>query len=377
MNLTKSIDFLLENAGAVIQYRLHKEILHDLTPTEEENLLEKVYQTPYFQLVQSYAKPNGYIGSGAHSWDNWRGVKLHETPLQDGECAARLLSYYAIPKAHPLVRDFIAAMRDEETLWQEFSYIPPEIPRFENRFEGLNSGFCLMGLLYTMQAMLGYGDDYEDLRVFQQICLKGFRRILEVSSLDEITKFRPESKQKYNCPYIESDEYYPSVFSLAMLAYTDSWRTDANVQMLRDSLNHINKIMEPTANMAVKIKGKYVAVGLCALDHSLRAYSQDLSDVTLYRRPLTEMAMCGVGERVDVLRESVANLQEALSGDGILRITFDNAYKKKVYMSNIFPSSYGDITLETDNKRKWAVECDLTFWAVQFLKLMEGNNDGL
>ena len=30
MNLTKSIDFLLENAGPVIQYRLRKEILHDL-----------------------------------------------------------------------------------------------------------------------------------------------------------------------------------------------------------------------------------------------------------------------------------------------------------------------------------------------------------
>ena len=31
MNLSKSIDFLLENAGAVIQYRLHKEILKDLS----------------------------------------------------------------------------------------------------------------------------------------------------------------------------------------------------------------------------------------------------------------------------------------------------------------------------------------------------------
>ena len=42
MNLTKSIDFLLENAGPVIQYRLRKEILHDLDKTEEENLLEQI-----------------------------------------------------------------------------------------------------------------------------------------------------------------------------------------------------------------------------------------------------------------------------------------------------------------------------------------------
>lgn len=115
--LSKSIDYLLENAGAVIQYRLRKEILNSLTQSEEETLLKLIYQTPHFKLVESYIKPNGYIGSGMHSWDNWRGVKLHESPLQDGETAARLLSYYAIPKTHPIVTDFVFAMRDEETLF--------------------------------------------------------------------------------------------------------------------------------------------------------------------------------------------------------------------------------------------------------------------
>ena len=56
MNLTKSIDFLLENAGPVIQYRLRKEILHDLDKTEEENLLEQIYQTPHFKLLPA-ARP--------------------------------------------------------------------------------------------------------------------------------------------------------------------------------------------------------------------------------------------------------------------------------------------------------------------------------
>ena len=93
-NYSKSVDFLLENAGPVIQYRLHKEILKDIDKNEEENLLNQVYEMPWFQLLKTYVKPNGYIGSGMHSWDNWRGTVLHETPLQDGESAARLLSYY-------------------------------------------------------------------------------------------------------------------------------------------------------------------------------------------------------------------------------------------------------------------------------------------
>lgn len=41
---------------------------------------------------------------------------LQETPLQDGEAAARLLSYYAIPKTHPIVANYVAAMRDEDTV---------------------------------------------------------------------------------------------------------------------------------------------------------------------------------------------------------------------------------------------------------------------
>jgi hypothetical protein len=372
MNLSKSIDFLLENAGAVIQYRLHKEILHDISPLEEENLLEKVYQTPFFKLVESYAKPNGYIGSGAHSLDNWRGVNYHETPLQDGETAARLLSYYAIPKTHPLVENFVAAMRDEETLRHEFSYIPPEIPRFENRFEGMTSSLCLMGIFYTLQAMLRFGDDYDDLRNYQEICLKGFRRVKEIDSLDEITKFNPNLKRKYNYPYIESDEYFPSVYSLAALAYTDSWRTEANIQMLRDSLNHINKIMKPNTNLTVKHKGKYYAIGVCALDRPILAFKPELIDTILYRRVLTETAMCGLGYGVNVLSESADNIREALSADGILRFDTEQLKTMRKYLNaHVYPTPYADVRLESDNKRKYALECDLTFWAVEFLKLLE------
>lgn len=102
--------------------------------------IKRVLNKAIFKLVQSYVKPNGYIGSGCLSWSNWNGIILHHTPLEDGEAAARLLSYYAIPNNHPIIKNFIVAIRNENVLRAEFSYIPPEIPRFENRFVGLNSG---------------------------------------------------------------------------------------------------------------------------------------------------------------------------------------------------------------------------------------------
>lgn len=355
----------------MIQYRLRKEILQDLSTTDEEKLLEQIYVLPYFQLVKSYVKPNGYIGSGMHSWNNWRGEVLHETPLQDGENAARLLSYYRVPKEHPVVENFVKAMRNEELLCKEFSYIPPEIPRFENRFIGLNNGNSLMAIMYTMQAMLGYGDDYEDLKNFQQISLQGFRCVAEISSLDEITKFDAHAKRTYNFPYIEAEEYFPDVYTLEMLAYTQSWRNKENIAMLAESLNHINEIMKPDNNMHIRIAGKFY--GPCfALVRPLRAFNADLIDAITYRRILSEIAMMGVGESVEIIRQSVQNVKEAIDKDGILRMNFDVPHNKRYSPKKIeYTSPYNDVRLEADYKNKNALLCDLTFWAVEFLHLVE------
>ncbi|MCL2406061.1 MAG: hypothetical protein FWC92_11040 [Defluviitaleaceae bacterium] len=182
MNLSKSIDFLLENAGPVIQYRLKKEILQTITNTnlrksrrqpsgksaalsrfsrcvvdddfpdsykaEEEDLLAQIYQLPYFKLVESYAKPNGFIGEGIHGFTNWRGVRFHETPFQDGESAAKLLVYYGIPKNHPLVTALISAYRSDDVLHEEYSKRPPaEYRGFMSRAVGLRQGGGLDTLL--------------------------------------------------------------------------------------------------------------------------------------------------------------------------------------------------------------------------------------
>ncbi len=306
-----------------------------------------------------------------HSWDNWRGEKLHETPLQDGETAARLLSYYAIPKTNPMIVKYVAAMRDEDILRKEFSYIPPEVQRFENRFEGLNNGNCLMSLIYAMQAMLGYGDDFDDVREFQQISLKGFRRILEISSLDEITKLIINTKRRYNYPYIEVDEYFPDVYTLTMLAYTKSWRTDENRQMLEDSINHINMIMKSDNNMHIRINGKFY-VPYFAFIRPFRPFSPDIIDSILYRRPLTEIAMLGVSKELDILSESITNIMEALDGDGILKMNFGVSHNKRYSPQKIdYPTPYVDVRLETDYKSKVSLMCDLTYWAVEFLHLCD------
>jgi hypothetical protein len=220
-----------------------------------------------------------------------------------------------------------------------------------------------------MQSLLGSGDD-EEVRYFQDISLKGFERVLEISSLGEITKER-KTQGKYHYPYIEADEYFPCSYTLAELAYTTSWRTAENIQMLADSLNHINTIMKPDSNMHIKVGNKYY-VPCFALNRPLRPFRYDVVDIILYRRILTEIAMLGVGERVGIIRESAANVQDAIDSDGILRMDLDSNHNKRYSPKNIkYPTPYVDVRLEADYKRKYALECDLTFWAVQFLSLAE------
>ncbi|MCM1039072.1 MAG: hypothetical protein NC434_07080 [Ruminococcus sp.] len=362
----KSIEFLLNHAGPVIQYRLRKEITGDISTQEEKQLLKEIYELPHFQLVKKHVKPDGYIGSGMHSWNNWRGTVLHETPLQDGETAARLLCYYAIPREHLIVADFVRAMRDEDILKQEFSYIPPEIERYDNRFIGLHNGNCLGALLYTMQAILGYGDDYDDLLEFQQIALKGFERVLQISSLDEILKKRKGAEKKYKLPYIESDEYFPNGYTLETLAYTRAWRTEKNIQMLADAINHINKIMKTDNQIHVKVKSRYYAPCF-ALVTPIRAFAPDYINTINYRRVLTEIAMLGVGDKVGVIKESLAAISAATNDDGVLKMNLSSPHNRRYSPLNIeYPTPYVDVRLEKDYKNSHGLDCDLTFWAVQF-----------
>lgn len=364
MNHSKAIDYLLENGRDVIQYRLHKEILKDLSKAEEETLLDKVMQTPNYRLLESYVKPNGYIGIGMHSWE-----KFKETELQDGESAARLLSNYAIPKDSAIVKNFINALRDDRVLEEEFSYYNPEIARFQNRFLGLNNGGGLMVVLYTCQALLGYGDD-DEVRPFVETSFKAFESLLQIKSLEDITIYQPNAKRKYNYPYIEHDVYFPCQYHLETLAYTQSWRNDTAVHKMVEAVNYHDKIMKPDSNIHVKIGSRYYAP-LWAYVRPFHAYEANTAGSVAQRKTLTNLARVG-GDRIDVVRKSAEVVEEALSKEGYLKIDFESSYQKQRYKAGLkYPGPYSEAALEPDHKTNTALWCELTFWGVQFLDIIQ------
>lgn len=311
---SKSINFLLENGRDVIQYRLHKEILQDLSENEEEKLLEKVKQSPDYLLLLTHVKPNGYVGIGMHSWE-----KFKSSHLDDAENAARLLYNYAIPKDTPIVRNFVKALRDDKVLEEEFSYYNPEKIRFATRNIGINSGSTLDVTLYTCQALLGYGDDKE-MQHFVDASYNAFVSLLDYEDINKIATYNPNLKRKHNYPVITPDTYFPCQYHLETLANTQSWRTKEKIDLLAKSIDHHDRITKDFGGFAVKINGKQVGPGWAYMQPFLPlSFPQKAPN---QRKTLTALAkVCG--HKTQVVNESAS---------------------------------------------AW---CELTFWAIEFLHIIE------
>ena len=103
-------------------------------------------------------------------------------------------------------------------------------------------------------------------------------------------------------------------------------------------------------------------------------FTIDSVDVAvMHRRLLTEMAMSGAGKEIEILRQSADNIEEALqNNDGILQLNYSSEAQKKALTGGKYKAvgGYGEVFLEPNYKKKTALDCDLTFWTVQLLSLM-------
>lgn len=192
-----------------------------------------------------------------------------------------------------------------------------------------------------------------------------------LNSLADITCFDPHAKRRYNCPYIDENVYLPNAYTLEMLAYTRAWRSDANRRLLAEAINRMDEMPEDGNRIQIRIRGKYMAPGW-ALVRPFRPFRADCIDTIMYRRPLTELAMLGLGGAADVLRVSAENIREAMDADGILAAGFPPFAQQAVFcQKHRVPGATSMCVWRPTMRTQTALLCDLTFWAVEFLHLYE------
>ncbi len=120
----------------------------------------------------------------------------------------------------------------------------------------------------------------------------------------------------------------------------------------------------------VKIGNNYYAP-CWAYVRPFKAFTTEATAEVAQRKTLTHLAMVG-GDKIDVVRRSADVVKEALEKDGVLRVNFESAYRKKAFKQNMsVPGPYSEISLEVDHKTDTQLWCDLTFWAVQLLSIVE------
>lgn len=129
--------------------------------------------------------------------------------------------------------------------------------------------------------------------------------------------------------------------------------------------------MKPDTNIHVKIGNKYMAPCF-ALTRPILPFHPDTIQTITYRRLLSEIAMLGVGRNVAVIRKSEENIRNAMDENGVLRMNFSLPHNKRYSPKALtYPTAYVDVRLEADYKNHRALDCDLTFWAVEFLTLLD------
>jgi hypothetical protein len=165
-------------------------------------------------------------------------------------------------------------------------------------------------------------------------------------------------------------EKWPCRYHLDILAHTDSWKNEANIKMLADSVTKMMKTDRPELvglianswvgyslgtlgcfpSQGLKITTAFLPPAPISIERNGKAESYHLEYIEWFAR-------CGITPHVPALRTAVDEIADSIDEDGVCRIPVSD---------DIFLGwgPYAGLQLETDWKSKTRRNCDITFRAL-------------
>lgn len=344
MTYNKSIDFLLNNAGPSIRYRVKKEILNNITPAEETALQAQILNEKIIRFMAEKQQPNGWIGLGFHGssknagqYDNqetatkYMGEKgLKGTPILD-----KAMSAYVTTKLTDLCYE------TRGNLYSEFI-----IPAF-----GQNMIRC------ACIARAHY-DDIIDISPQIGVALESFKKVIEVDSIFDVS--RPAKKFRL----FNDGERWPCRYHLEILAFTESWKTDSNIRMLAEAFRRLMRTDRPeimNTDVACWVGHAvgplwYLKEGYSVSTNAINQY--DSSGVRKVNFEKVEwLCRCGLYPYLPELQAEVEFIAEHINTEGICDVPFyENEFRGW--------GPYAGLQLEENWKSKIRRACDITFRAL-------------
>ncbi len=343
----KSISFLLANANPSIKLRVKKEILGNITEEEEKELQAEILKEKILCLIADKQQENGWIGLGFHGSSKYAGQ------YDNQETATKYMGEKAL-KGSPLLDKAMGAYATAE--WTDLCretkghcYSEFEIPAYG---PNIIRAACIARAHY---------DDVIDITPQIGVALESFRRVTEVDSILEVS--RPTKK----CRLFNNGERWPCRYHLEMLAFTDSWKNEANIKMLAESFKCLMRtdrpeIMNtPIACWVGHAVGPlwYYSEGYSIAGDALNGFDTDGTRRVNFEK-VEWLSRCGLYLYLKELQNEVDYIAEHIDEDGICDVPF---YEKDFRAWG----PYAGLQLETDWKSKIRRACDITFRALLIL----------
>ena len=299
------LQILSEKACPSIRYRIRSEIFgENLNDRSMQQLQTMILQDQKVLSLIAAQSADGWIGKGFHGYDTLEaGIRL---------LAEKGVQLEAVPLAKAL--DAVSA---------QGARAKRELGRVGQVLDA--GGF---GGVETMRAyLLAHGGyDEENVLVKGEIgkALAGFEFVLGINALDEIS-------ETYRDKLIYKEEVrWPGLYQLRLLAYTHDWRTEQNLEMMRQAIGRLVQL-SPFPDIYVRYRSQLMAPTSFGMDKFVSSLDE-LTDaewmVWFHRMEL--LARLGVVSSNSALQQQVDALDKMLeAGDGWLIKKLSHPYFHK------------------------------------------------
>ena len=219
------IEFLLENAGVSIKYRVKKEILNVSVESDEmQKLQAEILNLPRVKKAFAAQKEDGFIGNVIH------GVYF------DGfDSTVNLLKRYGVEITNPYLQ------RAKESLLNWKNYERDHFYKAGNAMDEHGRG-GFRAILADILVELGAEESAPQIQEQISYALNAFRGAMNYTCVDDFSK--KATMKGVPCRYYIKGSTFPASNHISILEKTFSWRTTENLTIVEKSYWHCKEIMK-------------------------------------------------------------------------------------------------------------------------------------
>ncbi len=313
------LNYLVENGGCSIKYRVKREILQeDRTSSEMVALQNEILSRP---RVRKYL--------AAQHEDGWIGESLHGCGCKALDASVAYLLSRGVEKDAPPLRKVVDALKAD--IESDGNTGPKPDKPYRTWFHGgdaLDEGGRGGNKAIKAGILASLGEENHPLVQEQiNIALTYLRDSLDYQTVDDFS-----TTNKKGIRYYKPDARLPGANHIGILSGTKCWRTPENLELVKTSISHCTKTMKDL-NTFITFKSKTHFVGPFNFNWQLAWFKIENVDRDSYAlvwwlRTLDGLSTLGVVREIPELRVAYDYLYDLVESKDLLYKQNDMSLKR-------------------------------------------------